>query len=175
MNEKHYKKLQCKFCGETNEDKFRIGNRTLCAKCERNKSKLKYQNLNPIEKERVKEKSRNRYRSLNLEGKEKYKDKQCQWAAKNLIRFRVLAAKHRSKRTHKEFSITTDIMLKKFENQNHRCYITNIPLSMDIKSPYVLSIDRLDSNIGYTPENSILVNDLSLDFIRLIKEACNNL
>ena len=89
-----------------------------------------------------------------------------------------------AKRINKEFSITTEIMIEKYEKQNHKCYISNLPLSMDINSPYVISIDRLDSSIGYTPDNSILVtkfvniskNDLSLnDFIKYIKEVCDNI
>ena len=55
---------------------------------------------------------------------------------------------------------------------------------MEENNWYGLSLDRLDSELGYTIDNTILVtkyvnlskNNLSLnEYVKLLKEVCNNI
>lgn len=54
-----------------------------------------------------------------------------------------------------EVSITTDDLYKQLLKQNFRCALTNIKLDIlwYIKAESNASIDRIDSNKGYTPDN----------------------
>ena len=71
-------------CGETNPENFYPKRKTKCKKC-------------------VNEISKNRYRNLPTDKKVSYINNQNKWASNNLIKIRVLAAKHRAKRKKLEF------------------------------------------------------------------------
>jgi hypothetical protein len=186
MKRGNYKKLCCRDCGDIESSHFKGGLRSLCVKCSNKKSRERYTLFSPEKKERYKTYNRNRYRNFGDEEKQEYINKQgtYEWMNKNLIRYRVLSAKHRAKKLGIEFSITTEIIEKKLLQQNYKCYISNIPLTYILHDWHVISIDRLDSSKGYTPENSVLVtkfvntskNELDLySYINYIKEVYNNL
>lgn len=76
------------------------------------------------------------------------------------------------------------LFYKKLKEQNNLCYISKQPLSFKENDWNSLSLDRLDSNLGYTIGNTIVVtkfvnnskNNLSLDeYLTLIKLVCNNI
>lgn len=54
-------------------------------------------------------------------------------------------------------SITPEYLYNMAINQNLRCAILNVPLSFDRGMPHKISIDRIDSSIGYIPGNVQLV------------------
>ena len=152
------KEANCILCGETQEDNFYKGQKNMCKKCKSDR----YHN-NPD-------------KQLVLE-------RQKKWSEDNIIRFRVTAAKHRAKRKGLVFELTDEMIERKLMEQDYKCYITNVPLAMDTKKYNSFSLDRKDSRLGYTDENTIIVtkfinwckNDLDLDvFISLMKEACAN-
>lgn len=149
----------CEVCGEKDPQKFYKSRKNKCKKCMSDSYKIR-------------------------EDKSEYVDKQKKWVSKNLIKYRVLSAKHRAIRDNLDFEITEEIIQKKLEEQNHCCFISKVPISMEQKNWYSLSLDRIDSNKGYTIDNTIIVtkfvniskNEMSLDeFIKLLKETCNNL
>jgi hypothetical protein len=153
------KERKCSICGEIDETKFYKKSKSKCKSC----YSIQYK---------------------NRPDKQNYIEKQKIWVKNNLIQYRVLSAKHRSIRDGWEFELTVDIINQKLKQQDNKCYISKIPISLDSKNPYSLSLDRLNSNIGYTIENTIIVtkfvnnckSDLDIDeFIKLIKEVCNNL
>jgi len=123
------------------------------------------------------------YKNKSEDEKKEYIDKQKKWRDSNLIRYRVESAKHRAIRKGLVFEITDDIIQQKLNEQEGNCYISKQPLVMGENDWYGISLDRLDSNLGYTIDNTILVtkfvnsskNNLSLDdYIKLLKEVCNN-
>ena len=57
----------------------------------------------------------------------------------------------------KECSLTIDDLLKQFDKQNGLCGICGLPLEWKHGSLMSISIDRIDNNLGYTPENVHLV------------------
>lgn len=64
--------------------------------------------------------------------------------------------------------INTEWLQKQLDKQNWKCYYSGLdvlPHIKDKKSPYQISIERLDCNIGYTPKNSVIVC-LSLNYGR---------
>ena len=83
----------------------------------------------------------------------------------------------------KEYSITKEDIANQIALQNNKCYYTNI----EFDNENYPSIDRIDSNKGYTKENiviclqeiNIMKNDLSLadfkNFISLIYKNINNI
>ena len=124
----------------------------------------------------------NEYR--DREDKEDYIVKQRKWRGENILHYRVESAKHRSKRHGIDFELTDEIVIQKIKEQNNLCYISKQPLSFKENDWNTLSLDRLDSNLGYTIENTIVVtkfvnnskNNLSLDeYVTLIKLVCNNI
>jgi dUTP pyrophosphatase len=64
-----------------------------------------------------------------------------------------------------EFSLTAQQLLAKYNAQNGLCYYTGIPMSLVSTLAWkqkrqadfdVMSVDRLDSNVGYTETNTVL-------------------
>lgn len=87
-------------------------------------------------------------------------------------------AKSRSIKKGREFTITKEQLYKRIVETNGFCEISGLPLSVAYNDPLRLSIDRIDSDIGYTPENIQIVatcvnnakNDLHQDaFIQMCK------
>lgn len=155
----------CIICGENDEVMFYPKRKNKCKKC-------------------LSENNKSGYHSKSEEQKKEYIDKQKKWRDGNLIRYRVESAKHRAIRKGLVFEITDDIIQQKLEEQDGKCYISKQPLVMGENDWYGISLDRLDSNLGYTVDNTILVtkfvnsskNSLSLDeYIKLLKEVCDNI
>ena len=156
---KIYTKIHLCKCGETNPDMFYPKIKSKCKKCD----KLSYKNR-PDKKE--------------------YIQKQKDWSNNNILHVRLLAAKHRAKRKGIPFNISDGFIIKQLEYQDGKCYISKIPLGLFSNDWNVVSIDRIDSNLGYTEENSVLVTkfinnskcDMSLDeFINHLKDICSNI
>lgn len=157
------KKKMCKLCGEENESMFYDNNMSKCKKCVSIESK---------------------YKTMSDVDKEIYKDNLKVWRNNNIIRVRVSGAKHRAVRKGIEFSITDEDIIEKLREQDDRCYISKVPLSFNENDWYGMSLDRVDSNKGYTKDNVIIVtkfvntskNTLSLEeYIKYTKEVCDNL
>ena len=150
----------CIICGENDEVMFYPNRKNKCKKC-----------------------MSDEYKNKSEDEKKEYIDKQRKWRDSNLIRYRVESAKHRAIRKGLVFEITDDIIQQKLNEQDGKCYISKQPLVMGENDWYGISLDRLNSNLGYTIDNTILVtkfvnsskNNLSLDdYIKLLKEVCNN-
>lgn len=68
------------------------------------------------------------------------------------------AAKKRAKSKNIDFSITTNDLNNLLNKQNNCCNITNIPFELSgSKSPWTISLDRIDNEKGYTLDNVQLV------------------
>lgn len=72
-----------------------------------------------------------------------------------------LGAKHRAMLANLEFTIDHDWVVEQFKNQNNRCLLTNIEFDFKTskfhRNPIGPSLDRIDSNKGYTKSNTRLV------------------
>lgn len=89
------------------------------------------------------------------------------------------AAKRRGKQKDKyKCSITLDDLKEIYTKQSGKCYISGRQLQTNIGSPDRISLDRIDSNIGYTKDNigltciqvNIMKSDMSLEvFANYIK------
>lgn len=161
------KNYSCNICGENIKDNFYPKRKTKCKKCILLDSTKNY-----------------KYQTMTEEEKKIYMEKQKEWISKNIIKVRVLAAKHRSIKKNIPFEITEECIYEKLKQQDGKCYISKRLLTFQENDWYGLSLDRLDSNIGYTIENTILVtkfvntskNNLSYnEYVKLLKEVCNNI
>jgi hypothetical protein len=150
----------CKICGETKSFKFYPYNKHKCKKC----LSTKYSNLSES----------SFYDKMTI---------QKTWRENNFIHCKVLGAKARAKKRKFEFEISDEIIEKKLIDQNGLCYISKQKLNMNENDWYGLSLDRLDSSIGYTIDNTILVtkfvniskNALSLEnYMKFLKEIVDN-
>jgi hypothetical protein len=153
------KQYLCEICGDNELNNFYKSLKSKCKKCKSNQYK-------------------------NRIDKKEYIKKQSEWTNKNIIKFRLLAAKNRALRDGIEFCLNKEIIEEKLKLQNNKCFISKVPISFETKNPHSISIDRIDSNLGYTENNTIIVtkfinickNDYSLDdFYKLLKEVSNNL
>ena len=84
-----------------------------------------------------------------------------------------------------DFKIDYEFIQNLWETQNGLCFYTKVPMKLTArqKNPYQVSIDRIDSNLGYTTDNTVLCcqcinymkNDYSLEhftlFINSLQEA----
>lgn len=72
---------------------------------------------------------------------------------------RLNGAKERARENGREFSLDKDFLLALWNDQNGRCAITGLPIlpasagTPSDRSPFALSIDRIDSSRGYTRNN----------------------
>lgn len=75
----------------------------------------------------------------------------------------VLArAKRRSKQKRRDFNLTADIVRNLFESAAGRCQVTGIPFTINSEKrfhshPFMPSIDRINSSLGYVDGNVRLV------------------
>lgn len=88
----------------------------------------------------------NLFDELNLREKE----------IKSLLSTRCSAAKSRAKKKGMAFELTTAILFSKFKEQKGRCYWSGHHMTV-FKGKYIISVERIDPNIGYTIENTVLV------------------
>jgi hypothetical protein len=96
------------------------------------------------------------------------------------------SSKKRLKRGRIESGINTltiEELLKLYEKQKGKCSISGVKMSLLNNSNYIVSIDRIDSNKGYTINNIQLVtkivnqakNNLKLNiFYKMIQDIYNN-
>jgi hypothetical protein len=161
------KNYSCDMCGETNKDNFYPKRKTKCKRCSLSDSGKYYQYDKMTEKE-----------------KKAYIEKNREWISKNIVKVRVSAAKHRSIKKNIPFEITEEIIYHKLKEQDGKCYISKQLLTFKENDWYGLSLDRLNSDLGYTVDNTIVVtkfvntskNNLSYDdYIKLLKEVCDNI
>lgn len=157
-------------CGETKIKNFYIGRKNKCKKCILEESKIKYESLSEGDK------------LIKLQ-------KQNTWASSNIIKVRVLAAKHRAIRKKLEFDIDENYIQDLLVKQNYKCRYSGVVLNLDkigsdemLINTNTLSIDRINSNLGYVKNNIVLVtaivnsmkNELSENnFLSLIKQITN--
>ena len=156
-------------CGETKIENFYAKTKNKCKKC-------------------ILEKAQNKYENMSDNDKKIYINKSKVWVSDNLIKYRTLAAKHRALKKNIEFDIDVEFITDLLQKQDFRCKYSNELLDlanvgsfenqMNLNS---LSIDRKDSNKGYTKDNVVLVtaivnsmkNDLSENiFLGIIKTIC---
>lgn len=153
-------------------------------------SKEVWDNKKQKQKEFIKtDKSKEYQKQWYLKNKAK-KLKQSKINSKKLVEEYPLKAllssiKSGAKNRNLDFEITYEFIQKLWVNQNGLCYYTNVPMKLIArqKNPYQVSIDRIDSSLGYTKENAVLCcqsinymkNDYSLEdfnlFINSLQEA----
>jgi hypothetical protein len=64
--------------------------------------------------------------------------------------------KKNAKSRNLDFSISLEDLNELMTNQMGVCYYSGIPMTFSVKDPNKLSIDRIDSNLGYFKENIVL-------------------
>lgn len=130
--------MECKICGETDENNFYVTNKAKCKKC-------------------CSTRATDRYHALSDVDKQHYKDNVKDWNNKNIFRVRYLVGKHRANKKNIIFDITENDLRDLWDVQNGRCYYSN--LSMDLAqddATYSVSIERKNSSIGYIKDNVVL-------------------
>jgi len=142
------KGFYCKKCGEQAEENFYLYSKTLCKKCVRIKNK--------------------KYFDENVD-KKKYRKKRREYYSKDLIKSRISSAKSRARRYNLDFELTEDIIYDKLVSQNGLCYISKKRLTFTIHDWYCISLDRLNSNLGYTVKNTVLVTR----YVNISKNKCS--
>ena len=142
----------CSKCGEFKEYKFFYtrkgvadGYKSECMKCGRDLS-TKWKEAN---KDKQTEYRKTQYLL-------KPNEERIKWKRGNPLGYLCNTAKANAKRYNREFSISKDQMLQKWEEQNGLCYYTGRPMKFDIGTDDAVSIDRVDSSKGYTNDNTVL-------------------
>lgn len=79
------------------------------------------------------------------------------------LRHILYGCKNRARRHGLEYDLSVEFILNLLKMQEHKCAVTKIPLeatagnTKTYSSPKTISIDRIDSNRGYTKDNVRLV------------------
>jgi hypothetical protein len=152
---------QCE-CGENNPDNFYKSRKTLCKKCCTERQLKRYYNMSPDQKMA-------------------FKSKRDGWIQKNYLHYRLTNSKARAKVNGIPFEIDIEHLKNLWEKQNGICYYTGkqMILGPSKKKWSCVSIDRVNSDLGYTKENTVLCrgivnlmkNELSIsEFLEIIDE-----
>jgi len=88
-----------------------------------------------------------------------------------ILTSRMLFAKSRAASRQRDFSLTIDGLCEQYDAQRGLCAVTGLPMDVGApaggdtkwRKPFRVSLDRIDSAQGYTPEN-----------VRLVCSAVNN-
>ena len=103
------------------------------------------------------------------------------WTKNNLMQYRFVSARNRAKYKNIEFSIVLEDLENIYKKQGGRCYYTNLLFDSSEYGTY--SIDRIDSNLGYTKDNirltaacvNYMKNDMEESiFLKVVKLIANN-
>lgn len=156
---KSVKSHRCNRCGVDNPMMFYPSNKSKCKKCCSAYGMNRVQSLSPLDMTRLKEKV-------------------AAWQDNNILVYRWKSAMHRAKRKNREFTITEQDIKLIWEKQQGLCYYTKQPMKLSRDdNRYSVSLDRLDSSVGYIPGNVVLCcaavnlmkNDLSVtEFTELV-------
>lgn len=71
------------------------------------------------------------------------------------LKYRYNGWKKAAKRRGINWNLTLDIVRKKLNKQNYRCFYTTAQLKFEPHSKFLVSLDRLDSSKGYTKNNVV--------------------
>jgi predicted DNA-binding protein YlxM (UPF0122 family) len=129
------KSFNCTICGDVDPLNFYPTHKSKCKKCNLKEKKIKYING-------------------DLSGS---LAKNKEWRKENFIRLRVMNAKHSAKRKNIEFTIDDEFIYQRLTEQEGKCAISGIVLTFNVDDWHSMSIDRIDSSLGYTPDNILLV------------------
>lgn len=71
-----------------------------------------------------------------------------------MFKIKLASSKYKILKKGKEFAINVDYCIEQYKKQDGKCYYCNEPFDQDNKYES-LSIERLDSNLGYIPGNVV--------------------
>src|ERR1700686_630710 len=91
-----------------------------------------------------------------------YKRKYYSYDTKTIIRYRLRSCKQRAMKNSLDFELDENFLLNMYDEQNGKCAVTKIEFDATFnekftRRPFALSIDRIDSNLGYLKTNVRLV------------------
>ncbi len=118
---------------------------------------------------------------INKLHQERWRFKKQNGSLEDLIKYRLKNVKSRAKRNKIDFSLTGQDVLKMFTDQNGKCYYTGKEMSLKVfpGNLDIFSVDRIDSNKGYSIDNCVLCrfiinimkNSLTIpEFIKISQE-----
>lgn len=153
------------------QNRLFIENKRKCRKCE---------SIFPVEE--------NFYENLCAKCHKQYNNNYYEEYKKNMtleqcIHHKFKVAKRRSEQLNINFDLDEQFLLELWNKQNKLCYYTKLPMQHKKGERYCLSIDRINSDLGYTKDNIVLCCDVvnimkcSLykdEFIKLCKIIAKN-
>ena len=140
--------MTCRCCGETktldhfyNEKNKKHGRKTICKPCDKIRLKEYYIN------------NREKLKTASRLHKQTYTAKH---ETDIYSRLRNICTKARS-RKKKEFNLTVDYLYDLWIKQKGQCAYTKLPMTTSSNQPNLVSLDRIDSKVGYVEGNVQLV------------------
>ncbi len=131
----------CKVCGVTDPLLFYPKSKSKCKICT-SKHGLQRLEQNPDKKELNKERSK-------------------QWQNENIFRYRWLRARYRALEKKIDFNLTPEFLEQQWDRQNGLCFYTAQPMKAEKSEQFdSVSVDRIDSDKGYTPDNVVLCRSI---------------
>lgn len=153
LNEKLKVRKPCFICGTTEAIKFSTKKR-YCDDCVDDHVKIdeynKQKYVDSGSYHRNKEKYKEAYHN-DPDKKVRIREQALEWRAKNPIKYKLLQCRGRAKSKGYSFSLTDEYIELLFISQNNRCFYTGDPIDENN-----FSIDRINSNLGYTKDNIVL-------------------
>lgn len=73
-----------------------------------------------------------------------------------VLYLRCKKARGRAAEKHMKFDLTPEFLLELWNVQDGKCFYSGLEMSFDRNDLYTVSVDRVDSNKGYTQDNVVL-------------------
>lgn len=133
--------------------RVKCGLQPVCKDCSNARDLPRGRTYRAANSERTRQNGRNQYRNAGFRSK-------------------IKTSKRSAKRNGLEFTINEQDLINQFNKQQGLCHYTNLPMSPVGSNDWsVISVDRIDSNKGYSKDNIVLCqriinvmkNDLTLD------------
>lgn len=89
------------------------------------------------------------------DGNEKSKQKKYSTFDGRISTF-LISCKNSATKRNQEFSLTREDFIEMWDRQSGICVYTGFPMELQPKTLLSVSVERIDSSIGYTPSNTVL-------------------
>ena len=128
----------------------------LCTECGVSAPELFYKNRKSVCKQCVSQRQR-AYVKANPDYKSRNRTAAAKWQDDNMLQYRLLSARSRSKKSGLEFTITLDDIQQLWDSCSGNCYYTGLPMVQERNNVLdSVSLDRRDNTKGYIPGNVVL-------------------
>lgn len=149
---------KCIICSITKTRQDFVGSKRHCIQC----SSLMTSNIKESKRKSSIKYCKEHPDKIKIKNSIIFKRKYYSDSPEKIITYRLQSCRKRAKDKNIDYDLDWDFILKMYNDQNGKCAVTGLPFESSFndsfsKRPFSISIDRIDSKIGYIKSNVRLV------------------